>query len=251
MKNILTLTPETFIYTFGPLYPLVTRFSFFAMLLATMSLLSGCGPEVWKWSEEAKLEGGKKIVVEREVTFGGARLPWEHDRPQSEYILRFASPNNPATKFEYRSIGGLMPGLLAFVNGTPYVLGEIVRGDAQMYYGCADPAFIIHRYESGRWKRAELSDIPATITKKNLAMFSKPAMANAEAGQRATSEQVAGWNGALGTRDVGKYAKTERDEIPRPTGGVVIYDCSVTGGTKMGEAWKADFRARSVPSITE
>jgi hypothetical protein len=27
-------------------------------------LLTGCGPEVWKWHEEAKLEDGKTILVD-------------------------------------------------------------------------------------------------------------------------------------------------------------------------------------------
>ena len=208
MKNILALISSA--------ESLAARIKYFAAVLAIPFLLAGCGPEVWKWSEEAKLEDGKKIIVEREVIFGGPRLPWESERQQSEYILRFASPNNPATKFEYRSIGGLEPGLLAFVNGTPYVLGEIWRGDAAMYYDCPDPRFIVHRYESGRWKRAALDDIPPSLTKKNLAIFSREAMANAKAGKKATAEQIAQWNGTVGKRLVGKYSKTDSDEIPRP-----------------------------------
>lgn len=216
MKNIFTLTP------------LVLSIRSLAFLPVVAALV-GCGPDVWKWQEEAKLESGQTITVERQVIFGGARLPWENERLQSEYVLRFASADNPGNTFEYRSIGGLAPGAIAFVKGTPYVLGVAVRGDAITYYDCPDPRFVIHRYESGRWKRAELRDIPPSFQKMNLALFSENAMSNAKRGGTARADQIESWNSTLGPRLVGRYAASREAEIIRPPSGKVEYDCNVPG----------------------
>jgi hypothetical protein len=214
-------------------------------------LLTGCGPEVWKWQEEAKLDDGKKIIVDREVIFGGARLPWEKSRLQSEYILRFASPTDPKTKYEYRSIGGLAPAAIAFVGGVPFVVGSVRNGEADMYYGCPDPELIVHRYNNGKWKRDNLKALPSALTEMNLALFSNPAMDNAKAGGRATAEQINAWNKQTANRASGKYAGTPIYVLTRPKPGSLEYDCPAVGGSEMSAEWKADYRKRYVPSITE
>ncbi len=223
------------------------------VLCATAILLSGCGPEVWKWQEEAKLDDGKTIMVDREVTFGGARLPWERERLQSEYILRFASPTDAKTKYEYRSIGGLAPAAIAFVGGVPFVVGEVSQSDAKYFYDCPEPPMIIHRYDNGKWKRAELKALPATLTEMNLALFSNPAMDNAKAGKTATALQVNEWNKTIGKRVVGKYAETSADSIPRPSGGKIDYLCNIPGmpgGMMNLEDFKRQMRER-LPKNTE
>ncbi len=194
-------------------------------------MLSACGPEVWNWKEEAILDGGRKIVIEREVVFAGTRLPWERDRLQSEYVIRFSAPDNPALRYEYRSIGGLEPGLVAFVNGVPYVLGEAVRGDAITYYDCPDPGFVIHRFDGSGWKRADLRELPATLKKKNLAMFTREAAVIAKSGVLASAEQIESWNNgeSAGKRAAGRFANTAASTIPRPENGMIAYECNVPG----------------------
>jgi hypothetical protein len=227
-----------------------TRLWQLTALAVTAMLLTGCGPEVWKWQEEAKLDDGKTIIVDREVIFGGTRLPWEKNRLQSEYILRFASPTDPKTKYEYRSIGGLAPAAITFVGGVPFVVGTTLRGDAVMYYDCPDPPFIVHRHDNGKWRRDSINMLPPILTEMNLALFSNAAMENAKAGGRASADQVAAWNRTIGKKVVGKYAETKIFELTRPKPGVAEYDCRAVGETKMDQEWKTKFK-QSMPTITE
>jgi hypothetical protein len=251
MRNNLTLTPSVA----GVVTPGVVNFLNRVLLLITTAtsavVLTGCGPEVWKWQEEARLDDGKIVLVDREVIFGGARLPWEKDRLQSEYILRFASPADPKSKYEYRSIGGLAPAAIAFVGGVPLVVGATLRGDAIMYYDCPDPPFIVHRYDGGKWKRTGMKELPPTLTEMNLALFSQIAMENAKAGGRATADQVNEWNKRLGTKVVGKYAETMTYELTRPKTGFAEFDCRAVGQTQLDEEAKRKFREYQFPKNTE
>jgi hypothetical protein len=185
------------------------------------------------------------------VVFGGARLPWEKSRLQSEYILRFASPTDPKTKYEYRSIGGLAPAAITFVDGVPYVVGATVRGDAIMYYDCPDPPLIVHRHDNGKWKRAALNTIPPRLTEMNLALFSNPAMESAKAGKSATAEQISEWNKGLGKIGFGKYANVGVYKLTRLPEGQQHSDCKSVGETKMSDEWKAEYKKLRVPKITE
>lgn len=217
-----------------------------AWALATAGLVSGCGPEIWKWQEEAKLGDGRSLMVKREVIFGGTRLPWEKNRQQSEYVLSFSSPDNAQTKYEYRSVGGLAPGAIAFVKGVPYVLGVTRRGDAITYYDCPSPPYIIHRHENGKWKRDELKSFPAMQKNMNIVVSLDNVMATAKSGGTVTPAQIAVWN-----KDVADNIRDPRwSDIVRPPGDKVIYDCKAIGERQFGEEYKSQFR-QSMPKNTE
>jgi hypothetical protein len=155
-------------------------------------------------------------------------------------------------KYEYRSIGGLAPAAIAFVEGVPLVVGEISRGDAKKFYDCPEPPFVIHHYQSERWKRADLTVIPPKLTEMNLALFSNPAMESAKAGKLATAEQISEWNKTLGRRGVGKYSETSADSIPKPASGKIEYQCNVEGKLAAIDIieFKAEMRRR-LPSNVE
>ncbi|MCA3027795.1 MAG: hypothetical protein ING66_04270 [Rhodocyclaceae bacterium] len=244
MKNKLILAPSAAVNLLKRVLLLITT-------ATSAVVLTGCGPEVWKWQEEARLDDGKILLVDREVIFGGARLPWEKDRLQSEYILRFASPTDPKSKYEYRSIGGLAPAAIAFVGGVPLVVGATLRGDAIMYYDCPDPPLVVHRHDNGKWRRTELKALPPTLMEMNLALFSNPAMQNAEAGGRGTAQQVDAWNKTLGRIGFGKHADQQKNKLVRLPEGQEQSDCKSIGESKMPEEWKIQFKARFVPKITE
>ena len=205
-------------------------------------------PETWKWKEEAALADGRKILVAREVIFGGARLPWETGRLQSEWVLRFASPDDPRKTYVYRSIGGLLPGAIAFNNGVPYVLGIAFRGDALMYYDCPTPPYIVHRDDGGKWKRAALNDIPPSTTRMNLSLSSSEALASAQAGNAASAGQIQQWN-----EDLAQNRRQRHwNDIVRPSDGSIRFDCRAIGETQMDEQWKSLFRQqKSFPKNTE
>jgi len=205
--------------------------------------LSGCSPETWKWQEEALLDDGQSVMVQREVIFSGPRLPWESKRGQSEWVLRFHDPADSNRRFEYRSPGGLAPAAIFFINGHAHVIGNTWRGDAVTYYDCPSPPYVVHRYQDGRWKQVQFAQVPRSVKLLNLALFSNEAAKNAEEGKAASAAQVQYWNKSLA--DLMKQEHLSR--VVRPKDDRLTFDCRAVGETTLDEDYKAEFRKHKMP----
>ncbi len=215
-----------------------------ACTLASL-LLSACGPEAWKWQEEALLDDGRSIMVQREVIFSGPRLPWESKRGQSEWVLRFHDPADSNRRLEYRSPGGLSPAAIFFIKGQAHVIGNTWRGDAVTYYDCPSPPYVVHRYQDGRWRRVEFAVVPRSVERLNLALFSYEAAKSAEEGRAASAIQVQAWNKALADRRKQEHLS----RIVRPRNDQLVFDCPAVGETTLDEDYKIEFRKRMPKGI--
>lgn len=126
-----------------------------------------------RWTEEALLNDGRTIKVEREVFETGRDfcflcLAERRYSSFNRHSLRFISPETRSS-IEWAGEDGFIPVLLDFVGGVPYL---VVQGrptqESAKRYGCPELPFIYLRYESGSWRPIPIDGVPNTIRTANL-----------------------------------------------------------------------------------
>jgi hypothetical protein len=130
------------------------------------------------WKEEVLLHDGSRIIVERTVERGG-RHEIGQQPPIKEQNLRFHHPStNAIITWEDRftaDVGGanFLPMLLEVYKDTIYLVAHPMGSVSYKKWGSPNPPYIVFRYESERWDRITLGELPMELSRPNL-IFSSP-----------------------------------------------------------------------------
>jgi len=176
-------------------------------------------PATYRWKEEVQLHDGRLIVVERSRVMSGPREPFR-SATVGKWTLAFENPDKLGMKIALEVHGGAAPMLLGFVGGVPYVAINPRRGDAQYFYNCPDPPYILFRYD-GEWKRIELRDFPRELVNRNLPSTYKEYRELSEQGGMIKKDQI--------TKIINRDKDQIDQKIVRPYGDETQYDCNRPG----------------------
>jgi len=136
----------------------------------------GFGGDSWK--EEVMLHDGRKIIVERTVQRGGRREVGQQP-PIKEQRLTFTMPG---TKQQVvwedsfsQDIGtaNFLPMLLGIHNAMPYLVAYPMGCLSYNKWGRPNPPYVVFKYDTNKWSRITLQELPQDIKTPNL-IFSSP-----------------------------------------------------------------------------
>jgi hypothetical protein len=127
-----------------------------------------------QWKEEVSLSDGRKVLVERGVTFGARNFePGQSLTGAVNYWLKFVNPGN-GQSVRWEDPGKLMPMILGIAHGIPYLVALPVSSSAHIEAGCPRPGYLFFRYENA-WEPIRYSELPPAMHKRNLLLVYLPA----------------------------------------------------------------------------
>lgn len=151
---------------------ITTQLAFIAALM-----LAGCGGAVG-WKEEVELHDGRKIVVDRYQSYGGA-----HEIGQGAPIrtqeIRFVMPGRHwplSFKSEYsEDVGRANLKIIALhiLNDVPYIVTVPNLCLAYNKWGRPNPPYVIFKHDGKDWSRIPIAELPAEFKTINLAIDTK------------------------------------------------------------------------------
>lgn len=136
----------------------------FSALLASTSLVGGCGGDTGSWQEEVKLADGRVIIVTQKRRYEG-RVPREH-------WMRFKLPEFGSQEITWHE--KLSPHVLNVYQGKLYVVGIPFTEQEFRFYGDPRPSYVGYRFDVGQWRRIPFGDIPVAIYDTNLLIANGP-----------------------------------------------------------------------------
>ncbi len=158
------------------LIPLALAYSLITISTSAFGLL-GFGNSIG-WREEVLLHDGRKIIVERSQSYGGAReigqLPSIKDQD-----ITFIVPGSNQTltwKNEYgKEVGGanFILRALHVLKATPYIVATPNSCRAYDKWGRPNPPYVIFKHDGRDWQRVPLAALPVEFKETNLAWVTK------------------------------------------------------------------------------
>ncbi|SPP63026.1 hypothetical protein [Nitrospira lenta] len=177
-----------------PLVSWVRLFKTICLFLAWGVNMNAYATDTFTWKEEALLPDGKKIIVERLVERGG-RHEIGQEPPIKEQRVTFNQPSTSETitwedKFT-EDVGGanFLPMLLGVRENSVYLVVHPMGRVSFMKWGSPNPPYVIFKYQSKKWNRITLHELPMELTRPNL-IFSSPDHEAKKAGQSVVSAEV-------------------------------------------------------------
>lgn len=146
------------------------------------------------WKEEVLLHDGSKIIVERTVERSGQHEIGQ-EPPIKEQSLTFNLPStNEQITWEDKfteDVGGanFLPMLLDVHKNTAYLAAHPMGSLSYMKWGSPNPPYVVFKYQSKRWNRITLQELPMEFTKPNL-IFSSPDHEAKKVGQPVVPAEV-------------------------------------------------------------
>lgn len=152
-------------------------FWLFCSVCASCSLLPDISTRTEGWSEDAVLQDGRMIKVEREVSFtyqliaGDSGSPITNASWPDKFWIKFKNPDTQET-ITWQGEQNYNPVLLDIVDGAAWVVvyGQGKKG-LEAEYGCPELPYIYLKYESGflgKWRPVAVENAPIVLRKANL-----------------------------------------------------------------------------------
>jgi len=145
---------------------LFRHFKFFSLLIYCLSL-AGCYKGDESWTDEAKLNNGNIIKVERTVIFHlGDMLNWW----PNQYKLKFTNPNNNEI-ITWKGEIDVHPILLDFEDKNPYLVAY--GNSANIYtnpslFGCPTIPYLFYKYKNKKWELETIDKLTKNSRTANL-----------------------------------------------------------------------------------
>ena len=155
-----------------------------------------------RWNEEVVLHDGRKIVVNRSLSYGG-RHEIGQSAPIKEQTIKFELPDSGKTvswTSEYSDdIGRANFDLLAIhvLNDTPYIIAGPNLCLSYNKWGRPNPPYVIFRYEGQHWNRISLSELPSVFKNINVVINTKSHAGKMMAVELVTQEMIQQFNSSL------------------------------------------------------
>jgi len=157
-------------------------------------MLNACGFGESNWKEEVLLHDGSKIIVERVVKRGGRHEIGQHPPIKAQSLVFHHPSTNEIVKWEDKftdDVGGanFLPMLLDVHKETAYLVTHPYRTVSYTKWGSPNPPYVVFKYQSKRWNRITIQELPMELTRPNL-IFSSPDDEAKKAGQSVVSAEV-------------------------------------------------------------
>lgn len=148
---------------FFPLTPILLAGCMAGPLVADMSTAFHA-PVSWK--EEALLHDGRKIIVDRYVSYGvGGKM--SGGAPINRYTLDFIDPETKRV-IHWESDHHLSPMLLDFKDAVPYLATNLHNCESFEKYGRPVPGYVLFKFIGDKWERISLMELPEGFSEANL-----------------------------------------------------------------------------------
>lgn len=139
--------------------------------LAFASLsLTACGNTV-NWKQEAPLQDGRILIVERESD-QGPYDPFVAMRMEVGQTLIFVHPDT-GESIRWKIPDGLQPHMINFDQGVPYYVLKAYTVADYNKWNCPNPPYMVFRYAEKRWTQIPFEQLPAKFVKPNLMQMAK------------------------------------------------------------------------------
>jgi hypothetical protein len=128
------------------------------------------------WKEEVLLHDGRKLIVERTLTYHGRSEPGQ-SAPIGEQIIRFTLPSSDKTVTwisEYsEEIGRANFNLLAvhLLDDIPYIVAEPNLCPSYNKWGRPNPPYVLFKYQDDRWQRISMDELPVEFKTINVVLY--------------------------------------------------------------------------------
>jgi hypothetical protein len=125
------------------------------------------------WKEQALLHDGQRLIVQRSQTYGGRREIGQ-PLPVKVHTFKFVLPgtsNQISWTSEYaEELGRTDFTLLAvhILNNTPYLIVTPNLCLSYNKWGRPNPPYVVFKYDSQKWQRIPLEEMPAEFNNVNL-----------------------------------------------------------------------------------
>lgn len=125
------------------------------------------------WTEEATLQDGRTLKIQREVRLtysAGGELSELARKSPNYYLLEFSHPDT-GDLVEWKGDFGYNPVLIDFVNHTPYLVILQFNVFANLkQYGCPPIPYVFFRFDMNNryWEQISSSVFPAVLSHANL-----------------------------------------------------------------------------------
>lgn len=159
---------------------IITSIGMTTLIVLVLICIFGCAAgflgigNTASWKEEALLHDGSKIIVERWQKHGGSHEPGQKPGISDQSITFTMPGTNKTIKWEDEAsdeLGGhanFNLVALHFMNSTPYIITTPDLCLSYNKWGRPNPPYVIFKYENKKWKRIELSEMPAAFKDINL-----------------------------------------------------------------------------------
>ena len=153
---------------------LIVFISFLTLVVTSMTACGFLGfGNTAQWKEEVLLHDGSKIVVERWQKHGGRHEPGQKPGIKEQSIT-FTLPNTKKVitwKDEYSTDVGrsnFTAVALHIMNNTPYIITTPRLCLSYNKWGRPNPPYVVFKFESKKWQRISLSELPLEFQNVNL-----------------------------------------------------------------------------------
>lgn len=156
--------------------------------------VSACAATTFTWKEEVMLHDGQKIIVTRTVERGG-KSEIGQQAPIKRQSLSLTLPvtnenvvweDNFAQDIEGASF---LPLQLEVNQGSPYIVAYPMGCLAYNKWGRPNPPYVVFKYQSKKWQRIALQELPAALKVPNL-IFSSPDTEARKSGPVVSAEAI-------------------------------------------------------------
>lgn len=139
--------------------------SILAYFLLTPIFAVAGGKTVY-WKQEVLLQDGRVIIVDRISKQSGKIIP-ENVILEYEQTLTFINPDT-GDKIAWTIPKGVMPRMLDFENGDPYIVFRTSSVADYNEWGCPNPPLIVFYYKDSEWKQLPNEALPLRFTFPNM-----------------------------------------------------------------------------------
>lgn len=126
------------------------------------------------WKEEVLLHDGTKIIVERSQTYGGYPTIDSRERAVLDEEWLFQMPSNgqqviwKSNKRHPPEGDSLMPMLLGFIDGVPYIATVPAGCITYNHWGRPNPPYVFFKFDGKTWQRVVLAEFPSELKEANV-----------------------------------------------------------------------------------
>lgn len=145
------------------------------------------------WKEEAALQDGRMLIVDRSLTYGRSAGIGQ-GRLIGKRTLDFVIPGTQQ-KVHWEGDEHVIPMLLDFKGGVPYLATRPFSCHSFDLLGRPIPPYVIYKY-TGQWERIGMADFPLEFSQANLTLDAKDTI------ERLSGEKVPGDTGYVPARIV-------------------------------------------------
>lgn len=208
----------------------VRRAVWFVVLLLALAT-SGYSAEVLSWQEEAVQSNGSILLVERTMSmFGNHEVA--APLPIGEQSIRFVLPGSQ-TPVEWKDafspevgMANFLPMLVEARKDTAYIVAYPMTCPSYNKWGRPNPAYVVFRYDRGKWVQIPLAELPPEIKTPNLVSSSPDDEGRRVHGGVITAEAIAQLRRSYWRED---FKQLLRNPIAQPLGGGSCMEMVRTG----------------------